>query len=81
MGSFAASAGIAAFTAALTLLVRYVVTRVTHSGSVRTSDAETVFKASEAVRNDLATELVATRQERDQLLTKLTDCLEGRRHE
>jgi hypothetical protein len=74
------SVGIALLTASLTLAVRYFVTRYTHSGTVRVSDAETIFQASESVRNDMAHELRATRQERDHLRDDLNECLEGKKH-
>jgi hypothetical protein len=66
----------AAIAAIVTLLIRFIISRSTHSGSVRSSDAETVFQASEAVRNDLATELVACRKDRDHYAKQLADCLE-----
>lgn len=71
---------VAAFTASLTLFVRYLISRRTHSGSVRISDAETIFKASESVRNDMADELRACRKERDHYLDRLNICLEGKDH-
>lgn len=61
-----------------TLLVNYVVSKVAHSGNVRSSDAETVFKASESVRNDMAVELVACRKDRDHYFDQLNKCLEGK---
>lgn len=70
---------IAALSASLALVARYVVTKVTHRGSVRVSDAETIFKASESVRNDMAEELRETRKDRDHYLDRLNDCLEARR--
>jgi hypothetical protein len=76
MSEIEISAVIAMITAVLTLLVRYVVTRYTHSGTVRVSDAETIFQASESVRNDMAHELRATRHERDRLRDELSKCLE-----
>jgi hypothetical protein len=76
MNEIVSSVGIASLTAALTLLVRYFITRFTHGGNVRVSDAETIFQASESVRNDMAHELHATRQERDHLRNDLNECLE-----
>jgi len=69
----------AAIAAGLTLLTRYIATKLSHTGNVRTSDAETVFQASESVRNDLATELVACRKDRDRYEEQLALCLEGKR--
>jgi hypothetical protein len=69
---------VAAAVAAITLVIRYIVTRFTHSGNVRVSDAETVFKASESVRNDLADELKACRKDRDHYAELLDKCLEAK---
>ena len=73
----AISAAVAA--TSLTLLIRWLMVRMTHGGSVRTSDAETIFKASEDVRNDLASELLECRKERDNYAHRLEKCLEANR--
>ncbi len=69
----------AAIAASITLLIRFVVSRFSHTGNVRSSDAETVFAASESVRNDLAAELVSCRKDRDHYSELLTECLERKR--
>ncbi len=71
---------VALVTATVTLFVRYVVVRTTHRGSVRLSDAETIFAASESVRNDMAAELKECRKERDTYFDELHQCLERERH-
>jgi hypothetical protein len=72
---------IASLTAAITLILRYIVTRATHRGSVKASDAETIFKASEEIRNDMAKELVACRKERDHYIDRFNDCMEEKNHD
>lgn len=69
---------IAVITAVSTLLVRWVATKISHTGNVRSSDADTVFKASESIRNDLAKELAETRRERDHYADRLEKCLEDK---
>lgn len=71
---------VATLTASATLVVRFIINRIMHSGNVRMSDADTIFKASESVRNDIAVELAACRKERDHYLELLNKCLEGKQH-
>lgn len=72
---------VAALTALFTLLARYVVVKITHRGSVRESDAETIFKASESIRNDMADELRACRKDRNHYFDMLNECLEREHHD
>jgi len=69
----------AAIAVVFTLASSWAVAKATHTGTVKSSNAETIFQASESVRNDLATELVACRKDRDTYAEQLSECLERRR--